>query len=234
MISRYPALLILAASLAGCTPETETGEPGSRGSDDPAPAADSRPVIVFLGTSLTAGLGVDPAQAYPALIQRRISAAGLDYRVVNAGVSGQVSAGSRSQLEWILGRQQAAVLVVETGANDGLRGQDVDALRANLDAILERAKRQDPPPRILVVGMEAPPNLGAQYTSRFRAVYPAVAEKYGAEYLPFLLEGVAGIDSLNQGDGIHPTPAGHRVIAETVWRALEPLLSEAGQASRSP
>lgn len=234
MISRYPAFLILAASLAGCTPETETRAPGSQGADDPPPAADSRPVIVFLGTSLTAGLGVDPAQAYPALVQRRISAAGLDYRVVNAGVSGQVSAGSRSQLEWILGRQQVAVLVVETGANDGLRGQDVDALRANLEAILERAKRQDPPPRMLVVGMEAPPNLGAQYTSRFRAVYPAVAEKYGAEYLPFLLEGVAGVDSLNQGDGIHPTPAGHRVMAQSVWRALEPLLSEAGQASRSP
>ena len=226
MISRYAAFLILVSSLAGCAAENESRAARSQGGDDPPAAADARPVIVFLGTSLTAGLGVDPAQAYPALIQRRVSAAGLDYRVVNAGVSGQVSAGSRSQIEWIMGRQPVSVLVVETGANDGLRGQDVDSLRANLEAILERARRQDPPPRILVVGMEAPPNLGARYTARFRAVYPEVARRHGAGYVPFLLEGVAGVDSLNQGDGIHPTPAGHRVMAETVWRALAPMLSE--------
>ena len=226
MISRYGLFLTLVAALSGCTAQNDGRTADADRADDPAPSADTRPAIVFLGTSLTAGLGVDPSQAYPALIQRRLSAAGLDYRVVNAGVSGQVSAGSRSQVEWIMGRQPVAVLVVETGANDGLRGQDVGSLRANLDAILERARRQDPPPKIVVIGMEAPPNLGVRYTSSFRAVYPELARKHGAVFVPFLLEGVAGVDSLNQGDGIHPTPAGHRVMAETVWRALEPLVSE--------
>ena len=225
MISRYALFLTLVATLSACTGQNDGRAGGAQDADEPPPAADTRPAIVFLGTSLTAGLGVDPSQAYPALIQRKLDAAGLPYRVVNAGVSGQVSAGSRSQAEWIMGRQRVAVLVVETGANDGLRGQDVDSLRANLDAILERAQRQDPPPQIVVVGMEAPPNLGARYTSRFREVYPELARKHGATFVPFLLEGVAGVDSLNQGDGIHPTPAGQRIMAETVWRALEPQLT---------
>jgi len=179
---------------------------------------DARPLVVFIGTSLTAGQGLrDPAQAYPALIQARLDSAGLAFRVVNAGISGETSAGARRRIDWVMDQGDVAVLFLETGANDGLRGQDPDTLRANIDAILARARQQEPPPRLIVAGMEAPPNLGAQYTARFRAVFPEAAAAHGAALVPFLLEGVAGVEELNQSDGIHPTPEGHRRIAELVW-----------------
>lgn len=193
---------------------------------------------MFLGTSLTAGLGVDLTQAYPALIQEKIDSARLGFRVYNAGVSGETSAGARERIEWLLQRQPAEVLVVETGANDGLRGLAPTALRANLEAILDRALAQRPPPALIVVGMEAPPNLGSRYTSEFRSIFAEVASEKGAALVPFLLAGVAGIDTLNQGDGIHPTPEGQRIMAETVWRVLEPLLrarvAEAARRTAEP
>jgi acyl-CoA thioesterase I len=181
-------------------------------------------VVLFLGTSLTAGYGLDPADAYPALIQARLDAARLRYRAVNAGVSGETSAGALRRLDWVL-KQPVAVLVVETGANDGLRGQDPEATRANVQAILERARRQLPAPRLVLVGMEALPNYGAAYRRRFQAIYPELARKNGAALVPFLLEGVAGVPSLNQADGVHPTAEGQRKVAETVWKVLRPLLS---------
>jgi acyl-CoA thioesterase-1 len=183
---------------------------------------------VFLGTSLTAGYGLrDPAtQAYPALIQAKLDSAGRRFRVVNAGVSGESSAGALSRIDWLLGRDSVAVLVVETGANDGLRGQDPDSVRARIQAIFDRAKRESPLPALVVVGMEALPNLGQEYVQRFRAIYPAVARANGAVLIPFLLAGVAGVDSLNQDDGIHPTAAGHRILAENVWKVLERLTKE--------
>lgn len=187
-------------------------------------SADDRPLILFLGTSLTAGYGLDPAQAFPALIQAKLEAAGLRYRAVNAGLSGETSAGARRRLDWLL-KQPVAVLVVETGANDGLRGQDPDATRANIQAILDRAKQQVPPPRLVLLAMEALPNYGEDYRRRFREIYPQLARTNGAVLIPFLLEGVAGVTSLNQADGIHPTAEGHRRVAETVWRTLRPLLS---------
>ena len=223
MISRrLGASLLLAAAMA-CAGDDIPDRRASRPSD-PADGGTGRPVVMFLGTSLTAGLGVDLQQAYPALIQQRIDAAGLDFQVQNAGVSGETSAGARQRIDWLMRQQPPAVLVIETGANDGLRGLDPDALRDNLEAILDRAARQDPPPDVVIVGMEAPPNMGRAYTGRFREVYRDVAEERGAALVPFLLEGVAAIDSLNQADGIHPTPAGQRIMAETVWRVLEPLL----------
>jgi len=155
--------------------------------------------------------------------QARIAEEGLPYRAVNAGVSGETSAGALRRLDWLL-QQPVAVLVVETGANDGLRGQDPEATRGNIQAILDRARRQSLPPRIVLLGMEAPPNLGAEYTRRFRSVFPELARKNDALLVPFLLEGVAGIPSMNQADGIHPTAEGHRRIADTVWKALRPLL----------
>jgi acyl-CoA thioesterase-1 len=176
-----------------------------------------------VGTSLTAGLGLDPGDAYPALIQRKIDAAGLRYRVVNAGVSGETSAGARRRMGWLM-RQKVAVLVVETGANDGLRGQDPEATRENVQAILDEARRQQPPPRLALIAMEALPNYGADYRRRFRAIYPELARKNGATLVPFLLAGVAGEAKLNQADGIHPTAEGHRVVAENVWKALRPIL----------
>jgi len=142
---------------------------------------------------------------------------------VNAGVSGETSAGALRRLDWVM-QEPVSVFVLETGANDGLRGQDPDSLRSNIEGILDRVRRQQPAPSILLVGMEALPNLGQAYIRSFRGVYPAVAKKYGVPLVPFLLQDVAGVDSLNQPDGIHPTVAGQRRIAETMWRYLEPVL----------
>jgi acyl-CoA thioesterase-1 len=188
-----------------------------------AATADDRPVVLFVGTSLTAGLGLDPSEAYPALVQEKIDAAGLRYRVVNAGVSGETSAGARRRMGWLM-RQPVAVLVVETGANDGLRGQDPAATRENLQAILDEARGQQPPPKLVVAAMEALPNYGEEYRRRFRAIYPQLATANRATLVPFLLEGVAGDPKLNQPDGIHPTAEGHARVAENVWKALRPLL----------
>jgi acyl-CoA thioesterase-1 len=184
------------------------------------PAAEDRPVILAVGTSLTAGYGLDPEDAWPSLLQKRIDAANLPHRVVNAGVSGETSAGARRRMDWLL-RQRVAVFIVETGANDMLRGQDVDATRANVDAILDRARRQEPPPLLVVLGMRAAPNLGADYVQRFASIYPEAARKHDAVLVPFVLEGVAGIQRLNQSDGVHPTAEGQKIIADTVWKALE-------------
>jgi acyl-CoA thioesterase-1 len=144
--------------------------------------------------------------------------------VVNAGVSGETSAGALRRTEWLFQQAPPAIFLLETGGNDGLRGLEPDGLEANLLAILERASRLDPPPSLVLAGMEAPPNLGAAYTDRFRAVYTNAANRTGATLIPFLLAGVAGVDSLNLPDGIHPTAAGQAVVARTVWQALEPLL----------
>jgi acyl-CoA thioesterase-1 len=185
----------------------------------------SLPTIVFLGTSLTAGLGLDPEEAYPALIQRKVDSAGIRFRVVNAGVSGESSAGALRRLDWLLS-SPPSVLVVETGANDGLRGQDLDSLEARLQAMVDRTRRLAPKTRIILVGMEALPNLGAEYTQRFRAIYPTVARRNGLPLIPFLLAGVAGVDSLNQPDGLHPTARGQAIVAANVWKVLGPVLAE--------
>jgi acyl-CoA thioesterase-1 len=219
-VQRYLALVLLLtlACRGGESPAVTHQD------TTPTPSADdSRPVILFLGTSLTAGLGVTPDEAYPALIQQKLDSAGLAFRVVNAGVSGETSADARARIDWLL-RMNPAVLVVETGANDGLRGLSVAALAANLDTILTVAARHDPAPALVVIGMEAPPNLGRRYTDAFRKVFPAEAARHGAALVPFLLEGVGGVDSLNQADGIHPTPAGHRILARTVWEVLRKVL----------
>ena len=196
----------------------------SAGAAPPASDTDAaRRSLVFVGTSLTAGLGLDPDEAYPALIAAKIDSAGLPYTVVNAGISGETSAGALQRIDWLL-RGPMDVLVLETGANDGLRGLPVASTRANIRAILERVRRARPGTRLVLVQMEAPPNLGAEYTSAFRAMFPAVARETGATLLPFLLEGVAGESALNQADGIHPNVRGERIVAENVWRALRPLL----------
>jgi acyl-CoA thioesterase-1 len=178
-----------------------------------------QPTIVFLGTSLTAGLGLDPDSAYPAVIQRKVDSAGLHFTVVNAGVSGESSAGALRRIDWLL-QQPPAVLVIETGANDGLRGQSPDSVRANIQAMIDRVRAASPGTKLMLAGMEAAPNLGADYVTRFRAVFPALARANHLPLIPFLLQNVAGIDSLNQQDGIHPSPAGARIVADNVWRIL--------------
>ena len=180
-------------------------------------------LIVFLGTSLTAGLGLDPSQAFPALIQHRLDSLRLPWRAENAGVSGETSAGALRRLDWVL-KDAPAILVIETGANDGLRGLDVDTTRVNLEAIVRRARASEPGIRLVLAGMEAPPNLGSRYTERFRAIFPTVAAREHLALIPFLLAGVGGVDSLNQADGIHPNAVGERIVAANVWRVLEPLV----------
>jgi acyl-CoA thioesterase-1 len=215
---------VLACRGSGPAPAASAPPPPATPALAPSPTeVDDRPVVLFVGTSLTAGLGLDPGEAYPALLQEKIDAAGLRYRVVNAGVSGETSAGARRRMGWLL-RQPVAVLVVETGANDGLRGQDPEATRESIQAILDEAKRQSPPPKLVLAAMEALPNYGEDYRRRFRAIYPELAKRNGATLVPFLLEGVAGEPTLNQPDGIHPTAEGQKRVAENVWKALLPVL----------
>lgn len=199
----------------------------------PPAAPDERPVVLFLGTSLTAGLGLEPGEAYPALIQNKIDSAGLPFRAVNAGVSGETSADGLRRIGWLL-RLPVRVLVLELGANDALRGQDLGALRRNLQAIVDTTRGRYPHVRLVVAGMEAPPNLGRRYTQAFHQVFPELARKNRAELVPFLLAGVAGRPELNQADGIHPTAAGARILAENVWRVLGPVLLTAAPSSPQP
>jgi acyl-CoA thioesterase-1 len=180
-------------------------------------AATGRPRVVVLGDSLTAGLGLPPEQAYPSLLQQRLDDADLEYDVVNAGVSGDTSAGGLRRLDWAL-EGDVRVLIVALGGNDGLRGLPVDQLERNLATIIERAQARKI--TVILTGMEAPPNFGMDYIVSFHQVYEKLAEKYRVAFVPFLLEGVAGVESLNQRDGIHPTADGARVIADLVWPVL--------------
>ncbi len=226
MIARYASVAVAVALLA-CGREKASGPPdavAAGGVDTARTPTTGAPIVMFVGTSLTAGLGVEPDEAYPALIRQKIDSAGLNYRVVNAGVSGETSAGALRRIDWLL-REPVAVLVLETGANDGLRGQDPDSIRGTIQAIIDRVHAAQPATRILLVGMNAMPNLGREYVTRFQAIYPAVARANGLPIVPALLEGVGGVDSLNQPDGIHPTPAGHRRLAANVWQVLQPLLT---------
>ena len=179
--------------------------------------------IVFLGDSLTAGLGLPREQSTPSLIQDRLTAEGYDYEVINAGVSGDTSAGGLSRLDWSLDGD-VEILVIELGANDGLRGLPVAQMKRNLDQIIMRAQARDI--TVILTGMEAPPNYGPLYTAEFRKVFRDLADEHDVVFVPFYLDGVAGIASLNNADGIHPNAEGARLIAGTIWRALEPVLDK--------
>ncbi|MEO8440322.1 MAG: arylesterase [Spartobacteria bacterium] len=183
--------------------------------------------ILFLGDSLTAGLGVAEMQAYPALIQEKIRQKDLPFEVINAGISGDTSAGGLARLDWVL-QKKIDVLVLALGANDGLRGLPVAQTKANLQAIIDRVKAKNPEVKIVVAGMQIPPNMGADYGTAFAALFADLARQNNAALVPFLLEGVGGHDDLNQADRIHPTAAGHKVLADNVWRVLEPLLTKGG------
>ena len=228
---------IVSALLFGALWGPTACGPGERQEEEPrvpaggseavaaVPTEDDRPVVLFLGTSLTAGYGLPEDEAFPALIQNRLDSLDYDLRVQNAGVSGETSAGGLARLDWLL-RQPVAVLVLELGANDGLRGLDIDAMRSNLQAIIDRTRDAYPDVRIIVAGMEAPPNLGPRFTGLFRETFVELAERNDAARIPFLLDGVAAVPELNQSDGIHPTAAGHRILADNVWAVLEPVVKE--------
>jgi acyl-CoA thioesterase-1 len=237
------ALLLTLAWLAACGPADDAGSARSGSTGDaasPPPAASpdgavpdstARPRVVFLGTSLTAGLGLTgDGDRFTDRLQQMADSAGIPVSVVNGGLSGDTSAGGLRRLDWLL-QQHADVLVVELGANDGLRGQSVDAMKANLEQVIERAEQLSPGVRVVLVGMEAPPNLGSAYTSSFRAVFRDLAREHDLPLVPFLLEGVAGVPSLNQSDRIHPTAEGHRKIAEMLWPHLEPVFRDAAAAA---
>jgi acyl-CoA thioesterase-1 len=186
-------------------------------------APSAKKTLVFLGDSLTAGLGVQRNEAFPALIAEKIRAAGLPFEIENAGLSGDTSAGALRRIDWLLQRP-IDLLVIELGGNDGLRGLPIKELKANLQAIIDKARAKNPAMKIVIAGMQIPPNLGADYAASFEKVFAELARENKAVLIPFLLEGVGGQRDLNQQDMIHPTAAGHRIVAELVWRTLEPIL----------
>lgn len=191
----------------------------------PSAARASTKTVVFFGDSLTAGLGVQPTEAFPALVREKIRAAGLPYEVENAGLSGDTTAGGLRRIDWLLQRR-IDLLVLELGANDGLRGLDLKSMKTNLQSIIDKTKAKNPEVKIVLAGMQVPPNLGAEYTAGFQRVFNELARENNATLIPFLLEGVGGHRELNQQDLIHPSPAGHRIIADLVWRTLEPILRQ--------
>jgi acyl-CoA thioesterase-1 len=192
-----------------------------------APAASPRKTLLILGDSLTAGYGVDPSEAYPALVQQKIDAAHISYTVINAGVSGDTTAGGLRRMDWQL-KRPIDVLLIELGGNDGLRGIQPDATKANLQAIIDKAKAKYPGLKIILAGMKMPPNMGAEYVAHFEKNYSDLAHDNKATLIPFLLEGVGGRPELNLPDRIHPTAEGHKIVAETVWRIIEPVLKGEG------
>ena len=181
--------------------------------------------ILFFGDSITAGYGIDKSNAFPALIQQKIDSLGWDFKVVNAGLSGETSAGGLRRVDWIM-RQDFEVFVLELGGNDGLRGINLASTKQNLKEIIEKVRNKRPDAEIILTGMQVPPNLGPDYTEQFKSMYPEIAKEKNVNLIPFLLEDVGGNPDLNQGDGIHPTAEGHKIIAETVWEELKPILQE--------
>ena len=188
------------------------------------------PVVLFFGTSLTAGLGLDPEQAYPMLIEKKAEAEGVPIKVVNAGLSGETTAGAVRRIDWVL-REPVDLVVIEAGANDALRGLGPDDARANLEQLIGAVRAKQPQAKIALIQMEAPPNYGVPYTRSFHAVYPEVAKKENVALLPFLLDGVAGIPRLNQPDGVHPNLTGERIVADNVWKALKPIVVKLDRGS---
>ncbi|MEP1095414.1 MAG: arylesterase [Cyclobacteriaceae bacterium] len=182
-----------------------------------------RKTILFFGNSITAGYQLDMDDAFPAIIQTRLDSLGYSYQVINAGLSGETTAGGKSRIEWVL-NTVPDVFVLELGANDGLRGLPLEETRKNLQDIVDMVKTANPNAKIVLAGMQVPPNLGQDYTRTFQKIFPDLTKKNGATLIPFILEGVAGDPALNLGDGIHPTPEGHAILAETVWKYLQPLL----------
>jgi len=182
-----------------------------------------RATILILGDSLAAGAGIDLDDAFPALLQKKIDNAGLKYEVINAGVSGDTTAGGLRRIDWLL-RRKIDVLILELGGNDGLRGIAPATTRTNLQTIIDRTKGKYPDAKIVIAGMQMPPNMGEEYTKAFREIFPALARANKAILIPFLLEGVGGKADLNLPDQIHPNPRGHEIVAENVWRVLKPVL----------
>jgi acyl-CoA thioesterase I len=226
-------LVFLVIALVACDEKraepTPAVPPGGSAAPAPGPPAaplpvDKSPRIIVLGDSLTAGLGLDIDDSFPSVIQKRLKEKGLDYKVVNAGVSGDTAAGGLRRLEWALGEGDPRILIVALGGNDGLRGLPAAQLEQNLASIIEAGQKRGL--MVILAGMEAPPNYGPEYTSAFRETYKDLASRYKVTLIPFLLQGVAGDPALNQSDGIHPNARGAQIVADLVWAALEPAVAK--------
>ena len=216
-------ILLTALTMAGC------GDGAKSSNDDQAQAATenvktdsaSKKIVLFFGDSLTAGYGLDdPADAFPGVISRRVDSLKLPYKVINAGLSGETTAGGNGRIDWLL-KQKVDVFVLELGANDGLRGIPVSETAKNLQSIVDKVKAKYPDAKLVLLGMQVPPNMGADYTGKFKNVFPHLAKKNNMALVPFLLQGVGGVPSLNQGDGIHPTAQGAKIVANNVWAILK-------------
>jgi len=227
-INCISTLAICGILLSGCSnnENKENGQMNVRVAEN-APVATEVPVkeqnILFFGTSLTAGYGLDQNEAYPALIQEKIDSLNLSYKVINGGLSGETSAAGKSRIDWLL-KQPVAVFVLELGANDGLRGIPVAETTANLQAIIDKVRKKYPQVKLVLTGMQVPPNMGQKYAADFREMFKKLAEKNNMVYVPFLLEGVGGIPQLNQDDGIHPTAEGQKILAKNVWAELKDVI----------
>lgn len=217
--------------LASCSGQAQKAEPvavqdsttkaGSQTATEPSEASEK--VMLIFGDSIAAGYGLEQQEAFPALLQTKIDSIKAPWKVINGGLSGETTAAGVRRLEWSL-QQRVDLLLIELGGNDALRGVSVSEMRSNLDQMIQMTKAKYPDAIIVLAGMKAPPNLGSKYAQEFEAVYAQVAKKHGITLIPFILEGVGGIERLNQADQIHPTAEGHRIIAKTVWEVLEPLL----------
>jgi len=219
------SLLCLLSALVSCGGQADKKAAENEGTvpaKSPETKANSG-IILFFGNSLTAGMGLDPGEAFPANVQIKLDSLGYDYKVVNAGLSGETTASGRNRLSWVLG-QDVAVFVLELGANDGLRGIPLDETRRNLQAMIDLVREKNPDTAIILAGMQIPPNMGPEYTSEFRKIFPELAEENHTSLIPFLLKDVGGVPELNQADGIHPTPRGHHIIADNIWPIIEKVL----------
>lgn len=240
--SLYPLLLGCVLFLAGCGTDSSNSTSSSDASPEEATPSDTSGTasstttdddeaihVLVLGNSIAAGSGVDADEAFPARLQQKVDSLGWAVEVTNGGVSGETTAGGLRRLDWLL-RRPVDVLIVELGGNDGLRGTDPAAIRDNLQAIIDEATERYPEIHILLAGMQLPPNLGPDYTERFRELYPELAQANdNVTLIPFVLEGVGGVDRLMQSDGIHPTADGQRIVAENVWEYLKPVLESMRQ-----
>ena len=223
---RIIGLFVLGVALLGC------GNGQSKSDTDKTlDSADQKAVVVnqqgknilFFGTSLTAGMGLDPSEAFPAVIQNKIDSLKLPYKVINGGLSGETSAGGKGRIDWLL-KQPVSIFVLELGANDGLRGLPVTQTTKNLQDIVDRVKAKYPDAKLVLAGMQVPPNMGAKYAADFKNIFPELAKKNNMALIPFLLDKVGGVPKLNQADGIHPTAEGDKILAENVWVVLKDLL----------
>lgn len=227
MVKRCQYCLLFLLLYTACTNPTPPPAENTdhTASSDPVPVPSPVKNIIFFGNSLTAGYGLSLSEAFPALIQAKIDSLHLPYKVINAGLSGETSAGGNSRIDWVL-KQPVHVFVLELGGNDGLRGIALEETEENLQQILNKVKEKYPDAKLMLTGMRIPPNMGKQYSEQFQSIYTRLAKKNNIAFLPFLLEGVGGEPGLNQPDGIHPTAEGQKIVAENVWNVLKGLLEK--------